>query len=66
MTDLPTLYTEWRHTSGNIYLVLAITNEHAERQDQYPVTIVYTGREGKIWSRPASDWHRSMTPYEGA
>ena len=23
---------------------------------------VYVGSNGNVWSRPASDWHRSMTP----
>ena len=54
--------SEWRHTNGNLYHVLCIANEHTERPDQYPVTVVYQGDNGRIWSRPLSDWHRSMTP----
>lgn len=52
----------WRHTNGNLYRALMMANIHTERPDQYPVTVVYEGVEnGKIWSRPLSEWHRSMT-----
>jgi hypothetical protein len=53
--------SKWTHTNGNIYEVFTITNKDTEYPDKYPVTIVYTGENGKIWSRPLSDWRRSMT-----
>lgn len=49
----------WRHTNGCIYTVLMITNE--PNDDRYPRTIVYQGENGRVWSRRADDWHRSMT-----
>ena len=53
--------SKWRHTNGNQYVVSAITNERSEDQRKYPTTVVYTGLDGKVWSRPLADWHRSMT-----
>lgn len=52
--------TIWRHYNGVVYEVVAIANEHSTR-DVYPPTVVYRGPNGRIWSRPLSDWHRSMT-----
>lgn len=57
-----TANSEWIHTNGNKYIVLCIANEHTERPNQYPVTVVYQGENLKIWSRPLTEWHRSMTP----
>ena len=56
--------SRWRHSNGNIYAVLLITNEHSENQDRYPTTVVYRDYGYKVWSRPLSDWHRSMTKME--
>lgn len=50
----------WRHRNGAMYKVLFLTNEL--NTEQYPLTVVYEGRgNGKRWSRPLADWHRSMT-----
>ena len=51
----------WRHTNGNRYTVVCIANENTERPESYPVTVVYRGDNGRIWCRPISEWHRSMT-----
>lgn len=60
--EIPEIGSRWRHRDGHTsYTVEAITNESTERPEQYPVTIVYRGGNGKLWSRPAHDWHRSMT-----
>ncbi|MBU9200099.1 DUF1653 domain-containing protein [Burkholderia multivorans] len=74
MAELPRPTSEWRHQNGNRYTVLCIANEFTERPDKYPPTVVYQGLNGRIWSRPVSDWARSMTlvrdaadaPKEGA
>lgn len=50
----------WSHTNGNQYTVLCIANEFTERPEQYPQTVVYQGANGKVWSRPVSEWARSM------
>ena len=53
----------WKHTNGNLYIVLVIANEKADesRIQQYPVTVVYGGENGNVWSRPLTEWHRSMS-----
>lgn len=53
--------TRWKHRNGCLYTVLFLTNEHTERPETYPVSVVYKGDNGNVWSRPLSDWHRSMT-----
>lgn len=58
----PAIGSEWKHTHGNYYRVLLIANEDMVRPIYYPVTVVYEGTNGKIWSRPLSEWYRSMTP----
>lgn len=52
--------SEWANTDGNIYKVFTIANKYTEYPDKHPITIVYTGENGKIWSCPLSDWHLSM------
>lgn len=56
--------TGWQHANGNRYTVLAIANGESTRPDEYPVTVVYRGENGQVWSRPLSRWHASMTPLE--
>jgi len=51
----------WQHKVGGKYLVLNLTNVHAVHPGTYKVTVVYQDEDGLIWSRPLSDWHRSMT-----
>lgn len=57
---LPEIGSHWAHKNGNEYEVICITNEFSERQEEYPITIVYKGSNGKIWSRPLDSWHKSM------
>lgn len=61
LAEIPEIGSQWRHRNGNVYTVESITNGETERPGQYPVTVVYRGGNGKLWSRPAHDWHRSMT-----
>lgn len=53
----------YRHTNGNLYTVLMLTNLDAspESAEKYPIDVVYTGQNGKVWSRRLSDWERSFT-----
>lgn len=62
MDSLPSPASIWQHTSGRRYTVLCVANMFTDRPEQYPVTIVYQGDNGRIWSRPAIDWARSMHP----
>lgn len=53
--------TLWKHRNGNIYGVWLITNV-GSTNEKYPETVVYNNiLNGKTYSRPVSDWHRSMT-----
>ena len=56
--------SRWKHSNGSTYAVILITNEHSETQDRYPTTIVYRDCNYEVWSKPLSDWHRSMTKME--
>lgn len=58
--QLPRINTEWQHTNGARYTVRSYTNQ-CSTNPKYPLTIVYEGNGGRMWSRPADDWHRSMT-----
>lgn len=58
--DVPETGSTWRHKNGNEYTVLLVANLASER-NEYPVTVVYRGQNGKVWSRPLSRWHGSMT-----
>ena len=56
--------SRWTHSNGSTYTVILITNEHSENQDRYPTTVVYRDCDYRVWSKPLSDWHRSMTKME--
>lgn len=61
--EVPTPGSPWTHRkSGTSYKVLMLTNEDAERTDDFPVTVVYQGADGKVWSRPLAEWHGAMAP----
>lgn len=60
--ELPQKGSVWRHHSGRLYRVLMLTNVAGEGEEPYPVTVVYEGTNGNVWSGKASDWHRRMTP----
>lgn len=56
----PTKGDIWSHHNGNIYQVLLLTNEDSENP-LYDIQVVYQGLNKKVWSRPLSAWHDSMT-----
>lgn len=58
--EIPVIDSVWRNKRGSEYKVLQITNQHSELPKKYPVTIVYMGDNGRIWSRPLEHWQRSM------
>lgn len=51
--------TWWQHYNGKYYYVEIIANVGGDTR--YPVTVVYRDVHGKVWARPLSNWHRSMT-----
>lgn len=60
----PTIGSRWKHHNGNLYTVLLLTNSESTRPEEYPITVVYQGANGLIWSRPLSNWYRSFIPAE--
>lgn len=62
-TEYPEYRSVWEHhPTGNLYRVLMITNQRTSHPDKYPVTVVYQNiHNDNTWSRPLSDWHRSMS-----
>ena len=59
----PSPESQWKHKNGNIYTVKSFTNEASEN-NEYPVTVVYEGENGNVWSRPLERWYSSMTLIE--
>ncbi len=57
---VPGINTRWKHTNGNLYTVLLVTNLGSDRPEKFPVTVVYCGDNGTTWSRPLSKWHGSF------
>jgi len=56
-----TISSVWQHRNGEAYTVRLLTNT-ASANPAYVPTVVYEGaRNGKFWSRPLADWHRSFT-----
>ena len=53
--------TVWTHRNGNTYEVVCVTNVTEGDDIRYPLTVVYRGENGKMWSPVAADWQRSMT-----
>lgn len=60
-TVIPAPRSVWQHRDGDIYTVEMLANEHTSQPERYPVTVVYRGQDGKVWSRRLVDWHGSMT-----
>jgi hypothetical protein len=50
----------WTHYNGNVYTVMFLTNTSGKPNSNYPVTVVYKGNNGNVWSRPIRDWNRSF------
>ena len=61
--EVPTRHSQWKHYNGCEYKVIEIANCHSVNE-RYPITVVYMGNNGRVWCRPLSDWHRSMTKLE--
>lgn len=52
------------HHNGLVYEVLLLTNEHSINTKKYPVTVVYQGSNGKIWSKSIKDFKKSFKKYK--
>jgi len=57
---IPEIGSIWQHYNGN-YKVIMIANESTTRPEEYPITVIYQGENGKIWARKLENWHKSLT-----
>lgn len=57
--NLPLTGTRWLHNSGRIYRVVGYTNLQST-SERYPPTIRYADQANVEWSRPLTEWPRSM------
>lgn len=74
-TPKPAAGQVWRHHSGVLYTIITITNEYESEdidsltakasgtEEKYPVTVVYQGDDGRIWSKSPARFLASMTYY---
>lgn len=53
--------TRWRHHNGCEYTVKSLANVTSTRPE-YPVTVVYQGDNGLIWTKRLEDFLAKMTP----
>jgi hypothetical protein len=53
--------SQWKHTNGNEYTVIAIAN-YESMNSEYPPQIVYVGRNGRWWTKPIINFLEKMTP----
>ena len=53
------LGSKWIHNNGNEYEIIAIANTYSQKEE-YPITIIYKGDNGRVWSRQMIDWSRSF------
>lgn len=60
--NLPLIGSLWQHTKGGRYIVVMLANLRQPPKEGYPQTVVYRDvLTGEAFTRPASDWRRSMT-----
>jgi hypothetical protein len=61
---IPRIGKWYKHDkSGAVYSVEAVANLDADedREDEYPITIVYKSVNGIVWSRPIENWAGKFT-----
>ncbi len=59
---LPEPGSVWVHKGGALYTVLVVTTEPDEdKADEFPVTVLYLGTDGRKWARPLTRWQERMT-----
>jgi hypothetical protein len=54
--------SEWVHTKGTIYTVIGVSSPPDDaKADEFPVTVLYVGPDGRKWPRTLKRWYASMT-----
>jgi hypothetical protein len=52
----------WVHTKGTLYTVVSATSAPEEvKAEEFPVTVLYVGPDGRMWPRSLKRWYASMT-----
>lgn len=59
---IPAIGSRWKHHKGGIYTVVIVSNEFSADKEKFPVTIVYQGDNGKVWSAGLLPFTISMRP----
>lgn len=55
--------SQWRHRNGKKYTLVGIANtEHISLN--YPIMVLYIGRNGDLWAKTLSNFMEKMTPLE--
>lgn len=50
----------YQHLNGNVYDVIAIANIDSGKP-QYPLSVVYQGPNGKVWTKTMENFNSKMT-----
>lgn len=64
--ELPKKTVLWLHErTGNVYRIIAFSNLHSTRLEEYPPSVVYqnVSDPSLIWSRPISTWWNAFKEY---
>lgn len=62
---IPSIKSQWRHKNGNVYVVDKIVGRRTTRPFEYPTMVIYFNKDnGEGYSRPLSQWYKSMTRVE--
>lgn len=56
MSGAPKIGQFYQHYNGNVYQVIAITDENPG----YPSHVVHQGKNAKVWTRELDTWYQSM------
>jgi len=55
--------SQWQHKNGAKYTVVGIANMHHANPD-YPITILYVGRNGYLWAKTLDSFMEKMMPIQ--
>ena len=55
--------SQWQHENGIKYTVVGIANTHHISPD-YPITILYVGRNGHLWAKVLDNFLEKMSPID--
>ena len=56
--------SQWKHRNGCKYTVVGVANTRYINPD-YPIVIIYVGRNGHLWAKTLNDFMEKMSPFNG-